>query len=55
MIDSISKEQVMAALKRLVKPENFTIVITKPKSTRVKEIEEVAKAKSPADLLALAA
>ena len=36
-IDSITKEQVMAAAQKFIKPKNFTIVATKPKDFRMSE------------------
>ena len=49
MIDAISIEQVNAAARKMMKPENFTIVITKPKDFKMEKVDtqnvELARSK----------
>ena len=39
MIDAITVEQVNAAARKMIKPENFSIVITKPKDFKMEKVE----------------
>ena len=50
MIDAISVDDVMRAMKRMVKPESFAIVATKPKQAAQLEINtnDLVKSKSVA-------